>query len=67
MTVTGDYTKIYDIESKIQAIFTDDKVISVHRFTECPYVWFGKYKEEIESGKVKWVGWSYGRENKCLV
>lgn len=52
------YTKIYDIDSKTQAIVSDDKVIKVDRFKVCPYVWFGEMKEKIESGKILWVAWN---------
>jgi hypothetical protein len=53
-----DYTKIYDIESKTEAIISEGEVINVHKHTHCPYVWFGKIKEQVESGSLLWVAWN---------
>ena len=47
----------YEVASKTQYVIEDDKVVSEIKFQECPYVWFGKYKDKIESGLIKFVMW----------
>ena len=47
----------YDLTSKTQYVIRDDKVVNEIRFKVCPYIWFGKLKEKIESGLIQWVIW----------
>ena len=52
-----EYFEQYDIDSKTQYIIENDRVVSVHKFVVCPYIWFGELKAKIEAGLIKWVGW----------
>ena len=47
----------YDIESNTQYVIENDEVVKEYKFETCPYVWFGEFKEKIESGLIKWVMW----------
>lgn len=59
-----EYFVKYDITSKTQYVIEDDKVVSKVKFDICPYVWFGKFKEKIESGLVEFVMWKRHRMAK---
>lgn len=47
----------YDIDTKTQTEIVGDKIVRTYTFEFCPYVWFGKLKEKIESGLIKYVMW----------
>jgi hypothetical protein len=52
-----EYYKHYDIETKTQTLVYRDEVVHTQTFKECPYVWFGELKDQIEAGEIVFVAW----------
>jgi hypothetical protein len=49
------FYKKYDFKTKIETIIENDKVIRETKWDDCPYVFFGDFAKDIESGKIRYV------------
>ena len=52
-----EYLVRYDIDTKTQYTIEDGKIMDIVTFDYCPYIWYGKIKDDIDSGLIKCVAW----------
>jgi len=56
-----EYFIKYDIDTKTKTKVENGEVMDSCVLEFCPYVWFGKLKEDVEAGIVKFVMWKHTR------